>query len=89
MNEEKYEIGRPRGKVVETVREASEHHMRFCEVSNTYYACSEMKRLSEPSERWLQELEEARGKLLRVMILEGMIAAVFPWGTIILPAELR
>jgi len=53
------------------------------------YPCYEAKSLSEPSERWLQELEEARGKLLRIMILEGMIAAAFPWGTIILPAELR
>lgn len=63
--------------------------MHDCEVSNTYYACSKMKRLSGPSERWLQELEEARGELLRIMILEGMIAAVFPWGTIALPAELE
>lgn len=53
------------------------------------YPCYEAKSLSGPSERWLQELEEARGELLRIMILEGMIAAVFPWGTIALPAELE
>lgn len=53
------------------------------------YPCYEAKSFLEPSERWLKELEEARGKLLRIMILEGMIAAVFPWGSIALPVELE
>lgn len=36
----------------------------------------------------LQELEEARGELLRVFESEGQCIATFAWGTISLPGEL-
>ncbi|OPX77213.1 MAG: hypothetical protein A4E44_00144 [Methanosaeta sp. PtaB.Bin018] len=37
----------------------------------------------------LQELEEARGQLLRVFEAEGQTVAAFSWGAISLPGELR
>lgn len=37
----------------------------------------------------LQELEEARGKLIRVFEAEGQCVAAFEWGAVSLPLELR
>ena len=56
-------------------------------VSIMNYDCFEYK--SSQETRRLSELEEGRGKLLRVLILEGFAVAVFPWGAISLPVEMR
>lgn len=56
-------------------------------VSIMNYDCFEYK--SSQEIRRLSELEEGRGKLLRVLILEGFAVAVFPWGAISLPVEMR
>jgi hypothetical protein len=42
---------------------------------------------SEP--RRLPECSEARGELLRVLILEGFAVAMFSWGAISLPGEME
>ena len=42
---------------------------------------------SEPHR--LQELEEARGELLRVFESEGQVVGVWAWGCCSFPAELR
>ena len=42
---------------------------------------------SEPHR--LQELEEARGQLLRVFESEGQVVGVWAWGCCSFPAELR
>lgn len=60
-----------------------------CEVSNTYYACSEVKRLSEPGPYHLQEPEEARDHLLRVFLKDGYCIAVFRFGAVALPEEME
>lgn len=60
-----------------------------CEVFNLIYPCFEVKSLTEPEARRLQELEEARGVLLRVHEAEGQCIAVFAWGAVSLPRELR
>jgi hypothetical protein len=36
----------------------------------------------------LNELEEARGQLLKVLELEGFAVAVFAWGAISLPTDM-
>lgn len=36
----------------------------------------------------LQELEEARGQLLRIFESEGQYIAIFAWGAVSLPGEL-
>lgn len=51
------------------------------------YAVSEFKPISESPHR-IQELEEARGQLLRVFEAEGQCIAAFSWGAVSLPAEL-
>lgn len=53
------------------------------------YPCFEYKNPLESEPRRLADLEEGRGKLLRVMVLEGLAVAVFPWGAIALPIELE
>jgi hypothetical protein len=60
-----------------------------CEVSNTYYACSEVKRLSEPEPHRLADLEEARDRLLRVFLKDGYCIAVFRFGAVAIPEELE
>jgi len=52
------------------------------------YAVSEFKPISESPHR-IQELEEARGKLLRVFESEGQVVGVWAWGCCSFPAELR
>ncbi|WP_348305437.1 hypothetical protein [Methanothrix sp.] len=37
----------------------------------------------------LQELEEARGQLLRIFEAEGQCVAAFEWGAVSLPGELE
>jgi len=51
------------------------------------YFCLEAKRLSDPGPHQPQNLEENRGKLLKVTELEGFVVAVFPHGAISLPGE--
>ena len=53
------------------------------------HAFSEGKILSEPEPRRLQDIGEGIGQLIRVMILEDMTVAVFPWGSITVPIELE
>lgn len=52
------------------------------------YAVSEFKPISESPHR-IQELEEARGELIRVFVSYGQCIAVFSWGAVSLPGELR
>ncbi len=47
-----------------------------------------MKRLSEPEPRRVQDGEEWRGPLLRVLELEGQCVATFSFGSCLLPIEL-
>ncbi|OPY55262.1 MAG: hypothetical protein A4E48_00116 [Methanosaeta sp. PtaU1.Bin060] len=49
----------------------------------------ENKSFSASETRRLTELEEARGQLLRILEAEGQCIAVFAWGAISFPAELR
>jgi hypothetical protein len=46
-----------------------------------------MLNLSEQEPRWLTDLDEARGELLRVHELEGFCIAIFSWGGISIPGE--
>ena len=52
------------------------------------YAVSEFKPISESPHR-IQELEEARGELIRVFESEGQCVGVWAWGCCSFPAELR
>jgi len=52
------------------------------------YACFEFKPIAEPQHR-LQELEEARGRLLSVFCRDGVAVAGFAWGAVALPEELE
>lgn len=52
------------------------------------YSVNPYKSILEAPHR-IQELEEARGGLLRVFEVEGQCVAVFEWGTVSLPAELQ
>lgn len=54
-----------------------------------FYTCSEIKRLSEPEPRYLQELEEERHTLLSIHSSEGQCIAKFPNGVFIFPAEME
>ena len=51
------------------------------------YDCFEYKSSYEP--RRLAELEESRGELIRVFENEGQCVAIFSWGAVSLPGELR
>jgi hypothetical protein len=53
-----------------------------------FYDCNTFKPISESPHR-IQELEEARGELLRVFESEGQRIAVFSWGAVSLPGELQ
>ncbi|GAB6265570.1 MAG: hypothetical protein STSR0001_10150 [Methanothrix sp.] len=57
------------------------------------YACMEFKPFYKNNHNAeahrIQELEEARGGLLRVFEVGGQCVAVFEWGTVSLPAELQ
>jgi hypothetical protein len=89
LNEKKYRIGRPCGRVVQTEPQGPANTRHDCEVSNTYYACSEVKRLSEPGPYRLQEPEEARDHLLRVFLKDGYCIAIFRFGAVALPEEME
>jgi hypothetical protein len=52
------------------------------------YACQTFKPFLEAEARRLQELEEARGELLRLFLKDGFCIAIFSWGAVSLPAEL-
>jgi hypothetical protein len=52
------------------------------------YSCPTYKCLSQPEARRLAELDEARGKLLRVFESEGQLVACFSWGAVSFPGEL-
>jgi hypothetical protein len=54
-----------------------------------YYPCSEHKSLSPSAPYHQKELEEVRGQLLRVLIMNGFAVAVFPFSAIALPEELH
>ena len=58
-------------------------------MSITYYACSDLKRLSEPGPHRPQELEEHRNILLRAFIKDGFCIAAFAHDVIALPDELE
>lgn len=51
------------------------------------YACQTFKPFLEAEVRRLQEYEEARGLLIRILELEGQCVAVFEWGAVSLPSE--
>mgnify|MGYP001301597547 CR=1 FL=1 len=53
-----------------------------------HYDCIEFKGFYESTRR-LRELEEARGQLIGILEAEGSAVAVFEWGEIALPLELR
>lgn len=64
------------------------HHLRGGLQLN--YSCPSLnKSISEPEPRPLPELYEARGQLLRVFEMEGRFIAVWAWGAISFPSELR
>lgn len=56
------------------------------------HACSEFKPFRNPDQhpeaRPLGELQEARGKLLRVLESYGQCVGVWAWGAVSLPGEL-
>jgi hypothetical protein len=54
-----------------------------------YINVPEYKPLHEAPHRRLQELEEARGELLRIFEAEGQVVACFSWGCCSFPGELR
>lgn len=54
-----------------------------------FYACQTFKPFLEAEVRRLQEYEEARGRLLRILELEGQCVAVFDFGAVALPLELE
>jgi len=53
------------------------------------YACSEVKRFSEPQLRRLKELEELLDTPLQVREAGGHCIAIFPCGSFIFPSELE
>ena len=52
-----------------------------------FYDSNTFKPISESPHR-IQELEEARGQLLRVFEAEGQTVATFAWGTVSFPGEM-
>jgi hypothetical protein len=52
-----------------------------------FYDCNTFKPISESPHR-IQELEEARGELIRIFEAEGQCMACFSWGAVSLPGEL-
>jgi hypothetical protein len=54
-----------------------------------YYQCQTFKPICEADPHRLADLEEARGVLLRVFEAEGQCVAVFDWGAISLPSEMK
>mgnify|MGYP007012348520 CR=1 FL=1 len=56
-------------------------------MSLIFYDCIEYKSYDDTHHR-LQELEEARGQLLRVFEAEGQAVATFAWGTVSFPGEM-
>ena len=50
--------------------------------------CNTFKPISEDAPHRQQELEEARGQLLRVHEAEGQCIAIFSWGAVSLPGEM-
>jgi hypothetical protein len=54
-----------------------------------FYSRPEMKNLSPLEPYHQKELEEVRGLLLRVLIMNGFAIAVFPFSAIALPKEMQ
>lgn len=54
-----------------------------------FYACSEMKSLSESEPYHPQNLDETRGVPLRVYVKDGFCIVAFVWGMVAFPEELR
>jgi len=54
-----------------------------------YYSCAEYKSLSQAEAQPLKELEEVRGQLLRIYEAEGRCIAVFCFGEVAFPVDLR
>ena len=90
MNEEKYRIGKPRGELSRPTTRP-ETRARYT-VSIMNYGCMEFKPFyknnHDAEAHRLQELEEARGQLLRVFEAEGQAVATFAWGTVSFPGEM-